>query len=182
MTAIANGHAPADSDTPDLLAVFQEHEEEMRDGMRDLVVSAQMLLRDASKHRTQLEALLDESKQRERRLAKVISDLTGESATTAKKQQQSAADRDKHDWTPSEERIEAIKRAFFEFAEQQGDGAPFTQTEVARFMKESNRGVSSETIAKAVVILRDREVLRAAGKTRGGGTLWAPMRAANGEA
>jgi len=39
-------------------------------------------------------------------------------------------------------------------------------------------GVASDTVRKVMGILRERELIRKTGTTRGGGTLWAPMREA----
>ncbi len=176
MTAIANGHQPVDFEK--LAAELEEHEDDVQDDMRDIVTSLRMLIAKEDKTRDKLASLLEASKTREKRARKALADLTGETSAAKPGPKPKGDVRSAPDWTPSEERIEAVRAAFFKHFDS--EGTPITGTEIGRKMKDAGDGVASETIAKSVAILRDREVLRLHSTTRGGGKLWAPMRGADG--
>jgi len=148
------------------------------------------LLADEHARRDILEQLLERSKHRERGLTRAIAgleaaanaqaaELEARTTTTSKPAAKKAASgSNKATWTPSEERITHIWQQFQRYSAEVSKGEPFTQTTLATWMGTNGDGVASDTVRKVMGILRERELIRKTGTTRGGGTLWAPMREA----
>lgn len=169
-----NGHVVPHADTPD----HETHDVAMRDAMREQVSSMRALLDQELATRSHLERLLDESKQRERRLTRAVAALEGDSisathAVAKPKPQPKAKAND--GWAVSDDTVERVWQAFQRYDAEIAHGEPFTMTSLARWMGEQGQGVGGETIRRAFAVLREREHVRKAGTTRGGGVLFTQM-------
>lgn len=147
------------------------------------------LLADEGARRDILEQLLERSKHRERQLTKAVqslelaanhqaAELEARKPGPKPAAKKPASGTNKATWTPSEERVQHIWQQFQRYASEVANGEPFTQTTLATWMGGNGDGVASDTVRKVMGILRERELIRKTGTTRGGGTLWAPMREA----
>ena len=120
--------------------------------------------------RVQYEQLVEESKARERQMVKALAGLEGSRVTEPKPVPQRPGTRiksaRKHDWTPSREKLIAVWHAVVSFADEHPDG--FSAGGVAK----ATPGLSPEVVMKSMVIFRDHELVRPAGKVRGGGIKW----------
>lgn len=175
MTAVAatNGHAPV-SPNP-----YAQRDEHLSSGVAAEIESLRRLLDAELEGRAEIEALLDNSKERERRLARAIAILEHGSQT----QQQAAAAaakpkpaaKDTTNWNVSAETVERVREAFFAYYATEGEGEPFTMTTLAAWMGKNRKGIGGETIRRAFEVLRRDEIIRVCGTTRGGGKMFAPM-------
>ena len=181
MTSLAqtNGHAPP-RDT------FHDRDTHLAEVFESEIADLHEMLDDELKGRRELEVLLDRSKERERRLVRAIAVLEHGSAnatqtTTAKpkaaapKSQGKGAKKSDGSWNIGESTVERVLQGFKDYAEAHPDQPSYTMTMVAAWMGSQGQGVGGETIRRAVNALREREQLRKAGTTRGGGTLYALM-------
>lgn len=120
--------------------------------------------------RAQYERLVEESKARERQMVKALAGLEGSRVTEAKPQPKRPGARIKsarrNDWTPSREKLIAVWHAVVDFAGENPDG--FSVGGVAK----ATPGLSPEVVMKSMLIFRDHELVRPAGKVRGGGIKW----------
>jgi hypothetical protein len=174
MTALSNGHQPrlADAD------VFVAHDDSMASALDDQTSDMRRLLAAELDGRDHLEKLLEQSKERERRLTRAIAILDGGTTSSSPKAAASKPTakpkpKTNENWTVSEETVERVLDAFKRYAVDHPD--PFTQTTLATWMGEQGEGIGGETIRRAMTALRDREIVRKCGTTRGGGALWALM-------
>lgn len=190
MTALAtNGHVPGVQALPlDDVVDGQLHdpieaaEKAMQFRIRDFAHGLREELTRASNQRMDLERLLAVAKNNERRLAKAIMSLEGEtdapkpstSSTPAKSKSKNKATGKAEKWNVSDATVERVWNAFLRYS-QLMNGEPFTMTTLARWMGEQGEGIGGETVRRAVDRLRDTERVRKCGTTRGGGLLWAPM-------
>lgn len=150
-TADLNGHAPASDAAPSLDAQIEEH-----------VSALDALLTPLRAERDQVKARLDELNTREKAIIHATAALRGGSRSAPPPQKEPAK---KGGWTPSEERLKSLFELFL------AEPEPISPTQLAA----KSEGLGVETASKGAKILRERELLRAAGKLRGGGTLFAPM-------
>jgi hypothetical protein len=121
--------------------------------------------------RVEYERLVEESKARERQMVKALAGLEGTRLTEPKPQPLRPGTRPRkpsrnHDWQPSPEKLIAVWHAVVSFAEEHPDG--FSCGAVAK----ATPGLSPEAVMKSMAIFRDHELVRPAGKVRGGGIKW----------
>jgi hypothetical protein len=122
--------------------------------------------------RVQYERLVEESKARERQMVKALAGLEGSRVTEAKPQPQrpGVKRRDRgargRDWQPSPEKLIAVWHAVVSFADEHPDG--FSVGAVAK----ATPGMSPEVVMKSMKVFREHELVRPAGKVRGGGIKW----------
>jgi hypothetical protein len=181
MTALSetNGHVVQQQLRHD----FEVHAEQMSTAMDEQVGAMRGLLEDELKERTHLEQLLEASKERERRLAKAVAVLEGgvnQHAMRAPTQTSKPKPKKKDDWNVSAKTVERVLEGFTRYWNEEANGEPFTQTMLATWLTAQGQGIGGDTIRKAMGSLRDRELVRKCGTTRGGGILWAPMPDAHG--
>lgn len=119
--------------------------------------------------RVEHERLVAESKERERQLVRALAGLEG-TRPEPKPQPLRPGVRKKgsraHDWQPSGEKLIAVWHAVVEYAEDHPDG--FSVGAVAG----ATPGLSPEAVMKCMAIFRAHELVRPAGKVRGGGIKW----------
>lgn len=159
---------------------FDAHDRRLAEVLGDEINDLRSLLDDEIKGRDHLKSLLDRSVERERRITRAIAVLEGTNAqsaaskpTTASKPKPKGT---KDSWTVGEETVERVRVAFLRYWDEQPEPQqPFTQTVLAAWMGEQGRGVGGETIRRVMERLRQREIVRVTGTTRGGGKLYAPM-------
>jgi hypothetical protein len=117
----------------------------------------------------ELASMLDDSRDRSKRMRKALDSLTAPSpttksvATTTKKKAAPAGG----DWAVSDDKVDMILGVIRGL----GDGEKFTAAVISKQMP----GTSPETARKAINVLREREVIRFVGKGRGGGKLFSLM-------
>lgn len=152
----AGGHQPVDGEAVDVVARITGE-------LREAIEAEQL-------GRAEYERLVSDSRVREDRLKRSLKALEGAGGGKAE-----APERRKSHatWSPSEKNIERVWTAFRALYADRGEA--LTKTEVGAHMSEQGNGTSSVTLAKVFDILRERELVRPAGRTRGGGTRWAPM-------
>lgn len=178
MTALSNGHAEQREMLLRDRDVFAAHGDAMASALDDQIASMRKLLADELSGRRELERLLDESKERERRMARVIAILDGGAATPAQAKAQATgkqrgAKKGNGDWNVSDETVERVRMAFVRYAETTDE--PVTRTKLAAWMSQHDDGIGGETIRRATEVLREREIVRKCGTTRGGGGLYTLM-------
>jgi hypothetical protein len=181
MTALSETNGPVVQQQ--LRHDFEVHAEQMSTAMDEQVGSMRALLEDELKERTHLEQLLEASKERERRLAKAVAVLEGgvnQHAMRAPTQTSKPKPKKKDDWNVSAKTVERVLEGFTRYWNEEANGEPFTQTMLATWLTAQGQGIGGDTIRKAMGSLRDRELVRKCGTTRGGGILWAPMPDAHG--
>jgi hypothetical protein len=172
-----NGHS---TDAPTLERTLATRDREVSAFLDEKIAELRDMLDVELEGRTELEALLDASKARERRITRALAVLEDQPLNNhAPKQAAPAAakprDRkNENEWRVSEPTIERVLDAFTRYSVEH-PAEPFTMTVLAAWMKEHGEGVGGETVRKAVHTLRDRGLVRACGTTRGGGTLYALM-------
>lgn len=176
MTALSetNGHVEQHSHD------FEVHGEQMSSAMDEQVIAMRALLDDELKERTHLEQLLEASKERERRLMKAVAVLEGGNIpqglrSTPPKPAKAKPKAAAGEWNVSAKTVERVHEGLTRFWQEEAHGEPFTQTALATWLTRHGGGASSDTIRKAMGVLRERELVRKCGTTRGGGILWAPM-------
>ena len=162
-TATAEEMSALNADDLDAVAEQLDREiVEKCDGLRDLLESEQAIA-------NRLQTILDQCEARAKRIRRALNALEGE-VPGRKPQAQPKQAAKTHKWNVSEEKVEQAYDAIVK-AIDLNDGKPVTMTEARRV--EGSGG--HETYRQAIDILRDRERIRVAGKTRGGGTLLALM-------
>jgi hypothetical protein len=173
MTALSetNGHV-----VQQLRHDFEVHAEQMSSAMDEQVTSMRALLTDELKERTHLEQLLEQSRERERRLAKAVAVLEGgvnQHAMRATKPP--PPQRKPHEWSVSDATVNRVHELVTRYWQEAANEQPFAQSTLLTWLREQGEGVSTDTLRKSLLSLRERELIRKCGTTRGGGTLWAPM-------
>lgn len=180
--AVTNGLPPAlDGELVDPITLA---EQAMRESLDDHVLDLRNLLTRESQRRAMLEHLLAQAKEHERRIAKAILVLDGDSAQSPATPTSTASPTNgrgkakrplsKTDWTISEGRVAQVL-ADLERWQGEHPGEGITPTQFQRWMRAQGQGAGVETLMRAFVKLRERELIRVAGRTRGGGTLYALM-------
>lgn len=148
-------------------------------GAEPLDSDAQLLgqVQELAAHWRQVaQSLTDELEHAEAQQTKydgIVAMLTGESKSKKKKggrSKEAAVDPGKHGWVVSDERVEFVYNRFKELAREL-EGGLITPTQLSDMTK----GISGETARKAFDAMREREMIRLAGSTRGGGKLYALM-------
>jgi len=187
MTALwsPNGHdadvvaigEPVDGQPFDPIA---EAERAMRRRIEDHAHALRAELTNASNARMDLERLLAVAKSNERKIARAITSLENDDKPAApklSKPERATSSRTlskPNNWKLSEERIGRVQELL---ARYWGEGnGPISPTQFRTVVRERyDEPISTETCTRAFKALRDRELIRKAGKLRGGGTLYAPM-------
>lgn len=147
----------------DLQSVAEQLDREMAQKCSDL----RSLLEAEQTIVNQVQTILDQCEARAKRIRRALNALEGEAPGRKPETQKPKAT---SGWKVSEEKIEQAYDAIVK-AIGLNDGQPVTMTEARRV--EGSGG--HETYRQAIDVLRDRERIRVAGKTRGGGTLLALM-------
>jgi len=166
---VGNGHAPMRAENP-LVA----HDRHLRDVLAAEVEDLNAILEEEIAIRRELEALLEASKLRERRIARAVAILIDEPAPAASKPAPKPKVKAHDKWEVSEPTIERVWDGYRQYVAKHGND-PITRTVLGAWMTENGQGIGGETIRKAFDALRERELIRMAGTTRGGGKLWALM-------
>ena len=146
--------------TADATQALHEHaaraaqqREQLTGGVRDLLTAEEAVVEE-------LTELLRDAKSRRDHLHKALGHLLGE--TPAKPGPKPKAERVQ--WSVSDETVQKVLDGFLAETE------PITKTQLAAKIK-----MGSETMAKAIAVLRERDQLRMTGKTRGGGSEYVVM-------
>lgn len=168
-TAMTNGHVSPTTERTE----FDAAADHMRSAVADQVASMRALLHQEVAGREHLEQLLNDSKDREKRLQRAVDALEGTPARPAAKQPAAPAKPAKADRAVSPQRMEVAFAALTKVYEREGKAV--TRTMVVEHLAGTNGAMSHGTCRKAFEQLRDDERVRIAGATRGGGKLWAPM-------
>lgn len=162
MTDTDNGGIAAVADPPTLEDI-QAHAERLEAEMADHCGDLRRMLEDEQRLRNDLDRILDASSVRMKKMQRALAALEGTTAATPKRQ---AEEKDKnHGWQVSEERIAFVLELYKKQLE------PITSTQLG----ETTVGISTETVAKATAVLRERELVRKVKKVRGGGWTYALM-------
>jgi hypothetical protein len=160
---------------------FAAQDRRLADVLGNEIDSLRELLDAELNSRDELAQLLERSKERERRITRAIAVLEGginQHAVSSKPAAAKAKPKPKKStlWDVSEATVERVRVGFLRYwTEQPTPEQPFTQTALATWMGEQGNGISGETIRRAMDRLREREIVRVCGTTRGGGKLYAPM-------
>ena len=161
---------------------FDARDQRLTETLAAEVNGLRELLDDELVARDHLTALLERSKERERRITRAIAVLEGTSAqgaTSSSARPAAAAPKasakKKNAWDVSEATVERVRDGFMRYWRDVSQGEPFTQTLLCTWMGENGEGVGGDTIRRVMAKLREREIVRVTGTTRGGGKLWAPM-------
>jgi hypothetical protein len=159
---------------------FAAQDRRLADVLGNEIDSLRELLDAELNSRDELAQLLERSKERERRITRAIAVLEGginQHAVSSKPAAAKAKPKPKSTlWDVSEATVERVRVGFMRYwTEQPTPEQPFTQTVLAAWMGEQGNGIGGETIRRAMDRLREREVVRVCGTTRGGGKLYAPM-------
>jgi len=156
-----NGSTP----TGDDLAI---HVQAVQARTQELTAELEVLLLEEEQVVEKLTAALAEGKARRDHLKKALEHLTGDSEKYRPKKAAAAAGKKGSGkavkWEVSEDRVQKVLEGFRQEQE------PITPTQLA-----GKIGVTGETAKKAVEKLRERELIRYMGGTRGGGSLYALM-------
>lgn len=153
-----NGSTP----TGDDLAI---HVQAVRARTQELTAELEVLLLEEEQVVEKLTTALAEGKARRDHLKKALEHLTGDSEKyRPKKAAKDTGTKKPVKWEVSEDRVQKVLEGF----RQQGE--PITPTQLA-----GKIGVTGETAKKAVDKLRERELIRYMGATRGGGSLYSLM-------
>jgi hypothetical protein len=122
---------------------------------------------------------LDEIEQGRERYALALADLTGEKVRAFKPRKAAAAPkaksggaRDSHDWHISDAKVDEVFERIKAWMKRTGE-TEFTATTIAN--SPEGEGYGNESFRRAAAVLRERELIRLVGPTRGGGKLFALM-------
>lgn len=152
MTASLNGHTEP---------VLEDPIERLEARMRAEADSLRDLLDDERREITRLQAVVDQHRDREKRLVRAIAQLTGATAST---NTTPAKPKRANEWSVSEEKIAEVLQLI------RDAGEPVTANALGRLP-----GTSTQSAKKAIDVLRERELIRFAGVVRGGGKTYLPM-------
>jgi DNA-binding transcriptional ArsR family regulator len=153
--------SPVEAQPPtldDLQAMAAALEARMKQECSDL----RSMLEGEQEIANQIQGILDASNERAKRIRRALGALEGTvspAGTTA------GTKRNKNVWQVSEERVEFVLGLF------RAEPEPISGTQLA----EKTDGVSTQTVSKAIEVLRERELLRRVAKIRGGGWTYAVM-------
>jgi CRP-like cAMP-binding protein len=141
--------------------------ERARHSREQLADSLRTLLADEERNYQALREAAEEARQRVDHLRKALDHLVAEPSRAAKAPAKTAPAKPQGTgtWEVSEERIAAVLAAYRQQTE------PISPTVLAKTMN----GIAGETVRRATERLRERELIRFAGTTRGGGKLYMPM-------
>jgi hypothetical protein len=143
--------------TPTSLADLREISDRIDERMKKECVDLREMLEVEQHLINEAEKILDHFNDRAKRIRRALAALEGTTTTpTAAKPRAKASG---HGWQISEERIAAVLDLFRKESE------PITPTQLA----EKTDGIATETVTKACKVLRERELIRAVSKVRGGG-------------
>jgi CRP-like cAMP-binding protein len=117
----------------------------------------------------ELTAQLGEAKARRDSYERAAAALAGQTRPAPKAPKSTGGGR-KYNWHISDGKVAEIEARIRELAPTIDDGR-FTAALIGR----ETPGMSPETVRRAIAVLREREVVRAAGAARGGGTYFALM-------
>jgi Fic family protein len=154
--------SPVEAQPPtldDLQAMAAALEARMKQECSDL----RSMLEGEQEIANQIQGILDASNERAKRIRRALGALEGTmspAGTTAGTKQ-----KPKNDWQISDERVEYVLGLF------RAEPEPISSTKLA----EKTDGVSTQTVSKAVEVLRERELIRRVAKIRGGGWTYAVM-------
>jgi hypothetical protein len=161
MSTATNGHHPATQPEVDDLAArvteLAHASDEFFDSVRGQF--ATQIERELN-IQAELTTLLDASRKRSRAMSKALDSLDGGPAAKPKPK----SSKNGHEWTVSEAKIQEVVNIM------RGTGEPMTAASLGK-----HDGLSPESARRALLHLRDREVVRFVRKGRGGGDLFALM-------
>lgn len=161
--APSNGHHSPESLMGQL--TWQQENVEHEGNVRALISDLEVQLVEEQRALARVELVVSGYREREKRLAKAIAALKGEPLGSGGKQNDLAKrEKTQPNWTVSEAKIEKVLAGLREYG-------PCTAAHLSREIEK----LSPETARRALETLRERELARIAGKTRGGGTQYALM-------
>lgn len=152
-----------EDNTPTSLADLREISDRIDERMEKECADLREMLEVEQHLINEAERILGHFNERAKRLRRALAALEG--TTTTAREASPPASRNSKGWQVSEERIEYVLSLF------RKESAPITPTQLA----EKTDGVSTETVGKACKVLRERELIRAVAKVRGGGWTFALM-------
>lgn len=124
------------------------------------------LLEKQEQEAERLSGLLHESQTKCKRYRRALGDLKGTSDVDQRNKR--ASGKSGHSWNISEDKLQKVWKRIQELV---GPEDTFTGTDIGN----QTPGLSGEAVRRAMVVLRERELLRKAGSGRGGGTIYALM-------
>lgn len=133
---------------------------------QQIISMLQGLFEEQEKEEERLTGLLQDVQKKRKRYKRALDDLAGARDETQKSKR--ASGKSGHDWNISEEKLQEVWTRINELV---GPEDKFTGTDIGK----QSPGLSSEAIRRAMVVLRERELLRKAGTGRGGSTFYALM-------
>lgn len=157
----ARGEQSVSHNGDDPAAVFDRYTTEAQSALAGEVENMRALLEGERNLERRLSAQLEASRDRRRRLEKVVALLTGETDTRGGHGPKQPG----KGWSISDGKIAEV----WELVRHRTDS--FTSGGLAS----ATPGLSPESARRALLILRERELLRIAGTARGGGSLLAIM-------
>lgn len=156
-----NGHAPVE------LAHVDTHAARAAERLAQQTASLRELLHDEDAVQERLRTALDESKVRQHGLQRAINALDPQPKETTKRGpgRSSTREHDGNEWSVSERKVEQVMSVLV------ARGEPVTGNGLANGVE----GLSVESVRRAFIVLREQGRIRLAGRSRGGGKLYAPM-------
>lgn len=158
----SNGHQPVE------LAHVDTHAARAAERLAAQAQSLQELLTDEDAVQARLREALDESRARQHALQRAVAALTPKSrdddAPTRGRPPGKTKTRDSNAWHVSAAKTDQVMQALVAY------GEPVTGTRLAE-----GTSISPEAVRRSLTVLRDSGRVRLAGRSRGGGKLYAPM-------
>lgn len=123
--------------------------------------------------REEHEEMVRASKARETQLKRTLATIETRANAEEKREQRGRGSGERKgarrvEWTPSPGKLAEMWEVVLAYGREH---ARFTQTQLA----DSTPGLSPEALRKGLVVFREHELVRVAGKVRGGGNAWALM-------
>lgn len=140
---------------------FEHYVSQAQDAVAAQVASFRSMLEAEVVLQRRLHEQLRGSNERRKRLERVVEILDGQDQHTKPKKRRPVG----NDWSITDQKIEEI------WLIMRSQSEPFTCTSLVR----TTKGLSSEATRRAAAVLRERELLRLVGSTKGGGKLLFPM-------
>jgi hypothetical protein len=159
--ASSNGHVPDDEQS------LAEHSRALSTALGQHAHGLRALLEGQHELVERFETMLRTAKDEERRIQRALMALEGEPATTPRTAKPKQSTPKPGDWHVSDRKVEQVLAALVEHT---ANGDAISANKLADLTP-----LSSEAIRRGLGTLRERELVRIAGTSRGGGKLWLPM-------
>jgi hypothetical protein len=160
--ASSNGHASDDEQT------LAEHSRALSTALEQHAHGLRSLLEGQLELVERFEAMLRTAKDEERRIQRALVALEGEpTARPGPKPAKPKPTPKPGEWQVSDRKVEQVLDALIEHT---ANGEAISGNALG-----DRCSIASETIRRSLMQLRERELVRVAGTSRGGGKLWLPM-------